>query len=76
MFTAEQVTKLQSLVAEVQLRLEELVEVGLRAKEAILTDMDLHDKLTAEGAVLFERVKQAQQAVADYRNSVVTGTEE
>lgn len=76
MFTAEQNEKFRDLVLVTQGYLNEMVEVGNKATDAILTDMDLHDKLTADVQALKVKAEAAHQAATDYRNSVLNGTAE
>lgn len=76
MFTAEQSAKFHGLVMVTQGLMTELLEVANKATAAILTDMDLHDKLTADVQALKVQADAAAQAAIDYRISVLNGTEE
>lgn len=76
MFTAEQNEKFRSLVMRYQSHLNEMIEVAKKATDAILTDMELHDKLNVEVNALRVKADAAARAAIDYRNSVLNGTEE
>lgn len=76
MFTTEQNAKYRDLVMVTQGYMNELIEVATQATEAILTDMDLHDRLTADVQALKVKADAASKAAIDYRNSVMNGTEE